>query len=228
MRYYVYVSKAKIDMLYPQMDPGITKTIKSSLEASIPGIFKAAREEQRTANARPTEYIAKLLVLEEYMKRVYTPGKPGENCRLMSGSFSARVFNYRWNSILFVGQANGQTIALSGSRDHLVGARPLASKDDKDDGFLPSFGQHVLSVIEEMGKEHHPNWNIDDAGKMLEDRSCVTRVERPAWARVLDGYRNQSVPQAQTFQFFAYQFAGHSGYWLGTPLYLAQGADTRQ
>ncbi len=120
MRYYVYVSDAKLDMLYGQ----IPATIRSRLVAELKLDIKIMSVSIRERESEATRY-AKLDIVEKYLERNVGISSISEPNAWFRGRLSLRSGLYRnapGGLTYFSGLHNGVQLALIGSARHLIGS----------------------------------------------------------------------------------------------------------
>jgi len=122
IKYYLYVSETKVQMLHSQIPRRMRKSIEAEFTANVAVV--AARV-KKAAELDPTDTIARTAVVSAYLGRTVTTGpvgQPGEyvhdTCRMRY----CRVTDYAASIAFFGGSREGIDVGLIGSPDSLVGA----------------------------------------------------------------------------------------------------------
>jgi hypothetical protein len=125
LRYFLYVSDAKLDMLFEQLDPALRRRISAEVKVDL----KLASVTLRQAE-HPAARIAKLRLVERYIDahhQVGTLAAPGQEF------FRGRLrMQWGWLArgkhpddslpvVFFRGRQDEHFVALAGSRSHVVG-----------------------------------------------------------------------------------------------------------
>lgn len=189
LRYFVYVSDAKLEQLFQQIkviDPKLLERL--SLEAKVD--LKVASLAIKTAPDPASTRMAQLMVVERYIdahQPVGTVREPGT--RYFRGTMPMRwgwLSDYRnlpegssreeikheamhgGNAAFFRGEHDGQIVALVGSRRHVLGEQPSQANTVVADspysilpGVIPLIADHAgdLSDKAEFYKREYPGLN---------------------------------------------------------------------
>jgi hypothetical protein len=134
MKYYIYVSDAKVDMLYAQIPSRLRDKIATELKIDLKFISATFKEPE----AEYTQY-SKLSMIEKFLQKDKVIGTVDDPTDYFYGNM-----NFRWGlvggalpvpreTIVFWGGATNQTIlGLGGSPHHIVG------NASKEMGYLDS------------------------------------------------------------------------------------------
>lgn len=125
LRYYVYISDSKLDMLFEQIDRSILKRVSAEVKVDI----KIASITLREADQPGATRIAKLRVVERFLEENHTIGsiqKPGREY------FRGKMdMEWGWtggddSGVWFEGNDfnEGQYVGLGGSRYHVLSESP--------------------------------------------------------------------------------------------------------
>lgn len=189
LRYFVYVSDAKLEQLFQQIkviDPKLLERL--SLEAKVD--LKVASLAIKTAPDPASTRMAQLMVVERYIdahQRVGTVREPGT--RYFRGTMPMRwgwlsdirnppegtskeqlehEYMHGGNAAFFRGEHDGQIVTLAGSRRHVLGEQPSQANTRVDDcrythlpTVIPLIADHVgdLSDKAEFYKREYPGLN---------------------------------------------------------------------
>ncbi|MET7336043.1 SAVMC3_10250 family protein [Nonomuraea sp. NPDC005650] len=129
LRYYVYVSDNKLDMLYEQIDPALRKRISAEVKVDLKVASVTLQQAEQATAARMT----KLRMVERYIDT---------HCKVGGVSAPGREFfrgrmEMRWGwlerdaatdrpspVVLFCGLTDDDFVVLGGSRGHVLGQHP--------------------------------------------------------------------------------------------------------
>lgn len=133
LRNFLYVSDAKLEMLYEQIDPATRRRVSAEAKVDL----KLASVTLRQTEPQPAARIAKLRVVEQYITQHHSVGSienPGS--AFFRGSLPMRwgwLNNHDHNdvnstggrdTVFFRGRTRGQVVVLAGSRRHVIGEEP--------------------------------------------------------------------------------------------------------
>lgn len=211
IRYYAYVSDAKLDMLYGQ----IPATLRSRLLAELKLDIKVVSLSVRERESDETRY-GKLKIVEKYLEQNVGIGSVSEPATWFRGRLSLRSGLYRnapdGGLAYFAGFHDGVRIALIGSARHLTGSKGPTAEIGFSYSGLPSLFT-VLRQHETDGVSlADPNWDEERA-----------RMEIREFADALGGLPEPSEFLAKRLFFSpaTKADAGMTHVLLGTPLYVA-------
>lgn len=156
LRYYLYVSDTKLDMLFEQIDPAMRRRISAETKVDL----KLASLTLRRADAPSAARLAKLRLVERYIDRHHHVGtiqEPG--CEFFRGSMPMQ---WGWfhqgysdpnspydgrDTVFFRGRDSSHVVVLAGSRRHVLGEQQPAAEDR--DVRAHSATPNILAVIAE-------------------------------------------------------------------------------
>ncbi|GLX48812.1 hypothetical protein Shyhy01_17620 [Streptomyces hygroscopicus subsp. hygroscopicus] len=156
LRFYVYISDAKVDMLLPQVDAGFTR--RRTTEVGVSFKFFTVK---RSAESPEAHRIARLERVLEYLDDfgdVGTVDDPGQYVRgrlpmrwgpLPSAQTSAQpvtAASAQASLVYFGGSTERTIIGLGGTSGHVLGAGPVASAE-QDQAFAPSTMPGLVGVL---------------------------------------------------------------------------------
>jgi hypothetical protein len=201
MKYYLYISDAKVDMLLPQIPHEAKK--KVSLEVGVDlKLLKATRKSETESDESRISRLETVVTFINKYGRVGSLDNPDDfiydTQPMCLGPFRAERIAY------FTGKTQRTTFALAGSASHLIGESPAQRDWEKFSGVGAIF--HWLRQVAPS-----PTENMDALGaiSMLAD----------------EAESSQRRPQ-QTLECFAKRLIWKScgkgrNIFLGTPLYVA-------
>jgi hypothetical protein len=210
LRYYLYVSDAKLDMLFDQIDDQLRKKISVELKIDL----KLASLTLSNADSPEPARMAKLRLVEEYITRNHTVGTI-ENS---SQEWFRGCMDMQWGwlepfgndeaapVVFFKGQEDPHLVMLAGSSRHVIGEPPDTI------AFAGSAAPRIVAAI----KAHYP----DDAAII------GLRSQDPAWTRPFlarDILFKDAPRRKMTFLAMplAEETIKSQHLLLGTPLYVA-------
>lgn len=141
LRYYLYISDAKVDMLLPQVDPGFGR--KRSGEVGVNVSFLSAK---RSVEAQ-AERVARLERVVRYVDDFCDVGTVDEPGQYVRGRLAMR-----WGplaggqAVYFGGRTEHTVVGLGGASGHVIGAIPPT---DQGQVFAPSSMAGILAQLAE-------------------------------------------------------------------------------
>ncbi|MGW1254773.1 DUF7019 family protein [Streptomyces sp. NPDC002513] len=168
LRYFVYVSDSKLDMLYEQIDPALRRRVSAEARVDL----KLASVTLKQAEAPEASRMAKLRLVEHYIDthhQIGTIQAPGQS--FFRGSMPMQwgwlaIQDYRINPVtegdvtryttpstaFFKGRLGSDLVVLAGSQHHVMGARPTETHGLYAFSSTPSImaviGEHISSLTE--------------------------------------------------------------------------------
>ncbi|MEU5686150.1 hypothetical protein DEJ48_08775 [Streptomyces venezuelae] len=135
MRYYLYVSRTKLDMLYEQIPPKLLKRL--AVEAKVD--LKVLSVAVQSPRADVTSY-DKLDIVEAYLEREFDVSWMTEPRPWFRGDLELRVAGYGSpeGPTFMTGRDGDTVIALIGSAHHLLGQRTAPETIQRTYSMLPS------------------------------------------------------------------------------------------
>ena len=121
MKYYIYISDTKIDMLYPQIPQPILKRIASSLSINLKLLGAEISIGSKNSQANETRY-AKVRIVSEYIEKHLDVGTIDTPSTYFKGTLPMRWEQIGDSLVYFMGTTSRTCIALGGSFQHVIGA----------------------------------------------------------------------------------------------------------
>lgn len=208
IKYYLYLSQVKIEMLWGQISIADRKSISAELKVNI-GVISAGIR----ANDKEETIYNQLKVVSEYLqknKHIGTLDSPGKFFRgTINMSWQELSFyndpNFDGKMVLFSGVDDGSNkiVGLVGSAAHIVGMKNL--EPDSLGYAKPSFW---MKISEELNppNEKEINDNLSDVGNMIDYQAR----------------RRKDGPPKQRLEFIAKTYMSKDGFILGSPIYVAE------
>ncbi len=157
MKYYIYISDTKVDMLYPQIPKSILKKIASTLSIDLKLLGAEISVAGKGNSSDDTRY-SKVQIVSEYIEKHLDVGSIDAPSTYLKGKLSMG-----WGPTLGIAYFGGNTartiLGLGGSGHHIIGSNQESLKTDSYSSlnFLREFfegrlheGHHFSSVEEEM------------------------------------------------------------------------------
>jgi hypothetical protein len=230
MRYYVYVSDAKLDLLLGQIPPKRLSRLAAEFKIDLKLVSMTV---QTAAPPEATRY-QRLAVVERAIERDEDVSGLEEPSIWFRGELGLRSMIFGGGStglLLFTGAWQGTVIALIGSAHHLVGSgvAPEAVPIGYSGSMLPT----LFTLLERDQAE----W--DDRHQVQEANPPLTRRERPSdqdSLRQVIGCADQITGPSQECEFLARRLLVGTTQdpngrpvrvLIGTPLYVALSGEDR-
>jgi hypothetical protein len=119
LRYHVYVSDAKLDMLYEQVPTPLRKRLAAEVKVDLKLISITVKEAE---NKEPVR-LGRLAVVERFIDEQFEVGTISAPAAYFRGTMDMRQGTFQESIVLFYGRRGGDTVALGGSLWHLIGGK---------------------------------------------------------------------------------------------------------
>ena len=118
MRYYVYISDAKVDMLLPQVPGALQKKVAAKLGFDIHILKGEIATERATLETR----VARLSAVENHINSTQQVGTLDDPQPWISGEAAAKIVRLQENTnvVFFIIETSHTIIAMGGSSKHLT------------------------------------------------------------------------------------------------------------
>ncbi|MFD3676434.1 DUF7019 family protein [Streptomyces sp. NPDC058613] len=133
LRYYVYISDGKLEMLFDQIDPGILKRISAEITVDL----KVASIKLQEAESAGPSRNAKLRIVEQFIDKYHRVDDIEDIERDTAGRESNQNADFEYvrgripmqwglmdSMVVFRGRVGSTTLVLGGSPHHLLGEKP--------------------------------------------------------------------------------------------------------
>ncbi|MFC8128063.1 DUF7019 family protein [Streptomyces sp. NPDC057302] len=146
MRYYLYLSAAKLDMLYGQIPQKLLKRL--AVEAKVD--LKVLSVAVQSPRADATTY-DQLDIVEKYLEREFDVSWMTEPRSWFRGDMALRTGGYGSSEgpVLMTGREGDTVVALIGSAHHLIGQRPAPDVMVRAFSALPALFQLLRDAPED-------------------------------------------------------------------------------
>lgn len=118
MRYYLYISETKVDMLFPQVPGAVQQGIAKKVGFDLKLFTASVETQNQTFESR----IARLQAVEEHLRLAGKIGSPGDQTPWIAGTVMAHFVPIVDNAVLFLSQLNEGYLVLGGSTEHMIGS----------------------------------------------------------------------------------------------------------
>lgn len=168
LRYFLYVSDAKLDMLFEQIDPRLRRRISAELKVDLKLASLTMRQAEHSAGR-----MAKLRLVERYLDAYHQVGSLAEP----GPEFFRGRLDMQWGwlargkhpddslpVVFFRGRQDEHFLALAGSRSHVLGQDPTAAPGNAVFGYssAPSIVAAVRAHVSDLeGVPRYPAWGED-------------------------------------------------------------------
>lgn len=213
LRYFLYLSATKIDMLYPQIPPAFFDGAEAELKVNLGVISTGVKSRSPD---RPTELSARASAIESHLsseKVIGTIDKPRSwikgNCPMLWGV----VEEYASDIAFFGGKTEETTVALLGARDSIIG-QPIVAESKHDPFYYTlKFFNHLVANAASAKPDDHTRSNAfgDDPPY------CSYKEAVNIATKALDS-PGQIM---QNLEFLALVLHHQENLIVGTPLYVA-------
>jgi len=217
MRYFIYISDSKVEMLFPQVPGAVKKTVATELGFDLKIFSGSVGSEHATLDSR----VARLQAVEQHILSKEQPGDGSSNSSWIHGTFEVCVVDMSDDAALFVSSNPSLTLAFGGSSKHLIGAVPRA-------GAPPySYLQALVNCLETY-VEQWPEFALESSESRLRHHlgSGISQGF-DAWVTVIRHIALRMEGPKQTVEVLAKRLVSEdlgseSGVvCLATPLYIA-------
>jgi len=215
MRYYTYISDAKVDVLLPQVPGALQQKVASKLGFDIKLLSGSISTERSTLDSR----VARLQAVEAYLLEHETIGRPGDDAAWVGGYSDAKTVDLGGGGILFVAEGPSWVLGIGGSATHLTAAAGTrAEYVQLPFSFLPYLVERLTFLTEKRAEA---------LVKLPEGTVSVSHKAQgfDTWADVIRFASRLAKGPSQRMEFLAKRLA-HKVYndlavTLATPLYVA-------
>ncbi|WP_409060224.1 DUF7019 family protein [Streptomyces sp. SYP-A7185] len=221
MRYYLYLSAAKLDMLYGQIPQTLLRrlAVEAKVDLKVLGVAMQSPRGETTTYDR-------LDIVENYLEREFDVSWMTEPSSWFRGDLALRSAGYSSSEgpVLMTGREGDTVIALIGSARHLIGQRPAPDVTLRAYSALPALFQLLHDAPED--------WPLD----LPRERRTRPPDEADAMRDVLEMSEALTAP-AVFCDFLARRLLRGSvvlddgrelNVVVGTPLYVAMADDDQE
>lgn len=218
MKYYMYVSESKIDMLYPQISDKLKKKVTTELRGGL-RFFGGGRKVETESEMN---LFSKLDSVIEHIKETEDVGTPSEFKNWIQGTLLMSLQVFPENGFFYLTTTSSShcegVIGLGGSMKHLIGKSELDKKPEMLTSSLPDLAFALKKVVLTPNSRLVEN-NSDTREELLRHGYLADRD--------LSGQESFNLTQ-QKVEFLSKRYASglYRGYgdeksvFVGSPLYI--------
>ena len=218
MKYYIYISDTKVDMLYPQIPKPLLKKIASSLNIDLKFLGAELSVGAKGNPSDETRY-AKVQIVSEYIEKHLDVGSVDAPSTYFKGTLAMKYkfleSTYKkTGAVFFGGTTESKFIGLGGSMHHLIGSNPESLRIQS---YSPLF--FLLNILAKDAKTNVntkvEDYPPDDFSWITHLITAVTTMKTPSQRfeflakTLIQGSVNSSMSFSQSYAV------------LGTPIYVA-------
>jgi uncharacterized protein DUF7019 len=175
VRYYLYISDSKVDMLLPQVPGALTHKVAAEFGFDI-GLFagKLSTERQTLENR-----VARLQAVERYLIRDGNVGTLAAPQAWFQDTALASMFSIpsALNLVFFLIQSSSYVAALGGSAHHVIGNVARAGMESSS--FVPTLVDGLESLMEDCFDDPDDGlWRLTGTGVSRGGRSWTETIEQ--------------------------------------------------
>lgn len=212
MRYLLYISDAKIDVLLPQVPGALQQKVAAKMGFDLKLLSGSIATERTTLDSR----VARLNVVESYVLDHEPVGSPSEPLSWIQGEVSAQFVGLGGGAILFIAAGSLWTLALGGSAHHIVGSiKPEQVQISMS--FAPQLAEEIRFLTE---KKAHIILGLPEDALPLTTKAQGFK----AWEDLISVARYLAVSPAMNIRFLAKRLASEQNHGeqitLASPLYI--------
>ncbi len=242
IKYYIYISDAKIDMFYSEIPKGLLKSIASELNLNLSLLGSSIGATMKNSPSEETRY-SKLKLVTKYIEKHRAVGTVDTPAAYFKGKLDMDWGFVSWRKgvdpeiVVFRGETENTRIMLTGSPQHIVGSQQ-AGEVSPIFGRIGSLSIVGWKLLVAAHKEDlHPanlDQSIDLADKLvLPPAKSLQHGIDLSWSVGRDSDSQPGWPK-QRFEFLARKLVQgkpespgtkQSLLLLGTPLYVALSDD---
>ncbi|MEU3742642.1 MULTISPECIES: DUF7019 family protein [unclassified Streptomyces] len=167
MRYYLYVSGSKLDMLYEQIPPKLLKRIAVEAKVDLKVLSVALQSPRAEAGTYD-----RLDVVETYLEREFDVSWMTEPRPWFRGDLGLRIAGYGTadRPMFMTGREGDTVIALIGSAHHLIGQRAAVDTIQAAHSNLPS----LFRLLDDFPDRRRPASRQSPLDQVLEFSASLT------------------------------------------------------
>lgn len=207
IKYYLYLSKVKVDMLWEQLNRNDLEKISAELKINIWIFFGGIRSEAKDEN-----FYAKLNVIVRYLESKELIGTIEQPKKIFAGTMPMtwkEVDFYNEQSkrrmVLFSGYKSNpdQVVGLIGSAAHVIGMKEIHPA---------TLGYAQPAFWMKLAEELNPPTETELVNNLYDLDQQIHYQAR----------RRKDGPPTQNLQFISKTFLTKEGFLLGSPIYVAE------
>lgn len=213
MKYYLYISDSKLDMLLPSVSNAMKENVAAEFKVDLKLFSASYSAEQTTLD----NSVARLQAVERHILRTKEVGTIAEPKRWVRDRANARLVHHRDDAVFFAGAKDQALFGLGGSRRHMTDSPPCEAAHSSALRSLSYLGE-IFDLLSRAGEKRAPD-SINLGGK--QSMQPFTQARHLALEEML-----QDVPAPEvSIEFLAVTFFigddQNFRHFVGSPLYVA-------
>lgn len=218
LRYYLYISDSKVDMLFPQVPDADQKQTAAKFGFDVKILSASFEVQQKKFKSG----VARLQAVEAYIRTTQHVGTPRARSSWIAGAVDAKLVNTGDGAIFFISRSGRSFLVLGGSEHHLKGAKQ-SQRIGIPFSLLPSLTGALLRLGAQQIKESSPLPEEDLKELLAAGAGGGFRT----WINITQGLWDQATVPSQRIDFLAKRLATEEipstdyGITLATPIYVA-------
>jgi hypothetical protein len=210
VKYYVYLSATKVNMLYPQIPPAFLRGAEAELKINL-GVISTSVKGRGPETA--TELPVQVAAVQSYLRNENAVGSIDNPKQWIEGRMPmrwGRVSEYASDIAFFGGTSGSKAVALIGSTDSLIGAPQSAEANHGPLYYKMKFLNGLLA-----------SYGFNSGDSALTASQMERGVERLDYADLVDLALNALPSSEENLEFFALVLKNDPSLIVATPLYVA-------
>jgi hypothetical protein len=216
VRYYLYISDAKVEMLLPQVPNAERKKVAAKFGFDVKILKGSISTERQSLDS----LVSRLHTVEDYILATEHVGNVTQTASWFKGKLNMKAADIGENAVLFISQLPDSMIALGGSAHHLIGS---VSRDKVKISL--SFGPHLANELRNMVETQARQIIWSPESELRDSVSVGISQGFFAWSSLIGQAWRKTKGPFLSVEFLARRLASetyeHGNVTLGTPLYIA-------
>jgi len=163
LKYYVYISEAKVSMLYPQIPPAFLSAAEAELKVNL-GVVSGGLKSQSPEHSK--ELASQVGTLAAYLRKhekIGTLDEPQAWFQATADLHWGVVTEYVSNIAFFGGRVGDRTLALLGSSESIVGAAQTSEAQHASYYYTLRFFKGIVKGQERPTRDKPPYYSWQGA-----------------------------------------------------------------
>jgi hypothetical protein len=141
MRYYLYISDTKLDMLYGQIPQGILSKLEAEVTVDLPVLKTTFRDKE----SQPTSRYAQLDTVISYLQKEGRLGTIEHPSAYFAGTMPMRWGVIGGGVVYFTGSSGSTLVGLGGAAQHVIGSGKAAQEEE-----TLGLGSHTAMILNQL------------------------------------------------------------------------------
>lgn len=179
LRYYIYISETKVNMLYPQIPPAFLATAEAEFRVNL-GVVSTSLKSRSPEQAK--ELAGRVGILAAYLRKHEKVGTPGEPQTWFEAEADLRwgvIREYASDIAFFGGRVGACMLALIGSSESVVGAAQTSEAQHAPYYYTLKFMNGIVEGQADLGRAKMPYYSWPQAVEIANAAlvGSMTRLE---------------------------------------------------